>query len=143
MYQRPRRRDARCCPDCGARGILPLDQPHTPEGGIEDPIMICPICETEFRAVGATWLGAIRPPQDWETQAEEAKSEAAQRIAEIWSDHPGDSNGSAGNGPPSHEDDDFIPLIDPTGGPAGPTPEFEPGLTDTPALTEWSRHQLF
>lgn len=52
------------CPDCGARGILPLAQPHTAGGGIKDPVMICPICETEFRAVGATWVGVVRPPQN-------------------------------------------------------------------------------
>lgn len=72
--QHARRPDARHCPDCGARGILPLEQPHTADGGIQDPVMICPICETEFRATGSKWLGAIKPPTNWESLSEEAKS---------------------------------------------------------------------
>ena len=54
--------DARHCPTCGARGILPLDQPKDERGRIVDPAMIFPSCETEFRAEGMTWLGAVRPP---------------------------------------------------------------------------------
>ena len=53
---------ARHCPHCGALGILPLDQPHDERGWIVDPVMLCPICEVEFRATGVTWLGASRPP---------------------------------------------------------------------------------
>jgi len=56
--------DARHCPRCGARGILPLDQPRGPNSKIEDPIMICPDCEEEFVATEWTWLGASRPPVD-------------------------------------------------------------------------------
>jgi hypothetical protein len=52
------RRDARHCPRCGAMGILPLAQP-TPDGQIQDPVMICPICEEECRATGMRWLGAF------------------------------------------------------------------------------------
>ncbi len=55
-------RDARHCPRCGARGILPLDQTHGDHGEIVDPFMICPVCEEEFRAKGVTWLGAFSPP---------------------------------------------------------------------------------
>ena len=36
----PPRRDARHCPHCGARGILPLDQPKEPSGAIQDPVML-------------------------------------------------------------------------------------------------------
>jgi RNA polymerase subunit RPABC4/transcription elongation factor Spt4 len=55
------RRDARHCPVCGARGILPFDQPAAPDGSIENPTMICPVCEVEFLAVGMRWVGAFRP----------------------------------------------------------------------------------
>jgi len=55
----PARRDARHCPRCGAMGILPLDQPAEVNGEIEDPVMICPLCEEEFRATGMRWLGAF------------------------------------------------------------------------------------
>jgi hypothetical protein len=55
------RRDARDCPQCRARGILPLDQ-ATGEDAIpgtnENPVMMCPMCQQEFRATGMTWLGA-------------------------------------------------------------------------------------
>ena len=77
--ERPEHRDARCCPDCGARGILPLEQPHTPDGGIQDPVMICPVCETEFRAAGVTWLGAFRPP-DATLPAEEQDAEVREIV---------------------------------------------------------------
>jgi hypothetical protein len=49
--------DPRNCPRCGARGILPLDQPREPSGAIPDPVMICPVCGDEFRAEGMTSLG--------------------------------------------------------------------------------------
>jgi len=58
----PSRRDARHCPRCGARGILPLDQPMEPSGAIQDPVMLCPVCGDEFRATGIRRLGASRPP---------------------------------------------------------------------------------
>lgn len=54
------RRDARHCPRCDARGILPLDQPQGAQGEIADPVMLCPVCEEEFRATGMKWLGAVR-----------------------------------------------------------------------------------
>jgi len=50
--------DTRHCPTCRALGILPLDQPHDPDGSIPDPLMLCPSCQQEFRAEGMTWLGA-------------------------------------------------------------------------------------
>jgi len=55
----PERRDALHCPRCGAKGILPLDQPPNEHGGIVDSVMICPKCNHEFRATGVTWLGAF------------------------------------------------------------------------------------
>jgi len=55
----PAHRDARHCPQCGAMGILPLDKPARDRGEFQDPIMICPICEEEFRATGMTWLGVF------------------------------------------------------------------------------------
>jgi hypothetical protein len=56
------RRDPRHCPRCGARGILPLDQPKEPSGAIQDPVMLCPVCGDEFRATGIRRLGAAKPP---------------------------------------------------------------------------------
>jgi hypothetical protein len=53
--------DARYCPVCGATGILPLDQPNE-DGTTADPVMLCPVCEKEFRADGMTWLGAVGVP---------------------------------------------------------------------------------
>jgi hypothetical protein len=40
-------RDARDCPQCGARGILPLDQEPcegAAPGTIKNPVMPCPVC---------------------------------------------------------------------------------------------------
>ena len=57
-----RRRDARDCPQCGARGILPLHQDRQDDalpGTIENPVMICPVCDEKFRATGMTWMGAV------------------------------------------------------------------------------------
>jgi len=79
--QRSERPDARCCPDCGARGILPLDQPHDMGGGITDPLMLCPTCEKEFCAVGFTF-GAVKPPSDWSSICEEEKHEAMSAMAQ-------------------------------------------------------------
>jgi hypothetical protein len=53
------RPSTRHCPTCGALGILPLDQPRGEHGEIVDPIMLCPVCEVEYRATGVTWLGAF------------------------------------------------------------------------------------
>ena len=60
MTNEPAGRDARHCPRCGTMGILPLDQPHGGHGEIADPVMLCPVCEKEFRAIGVRWLGAVR-----------------------------------------------------------------------------------
>jgi hypothetical protein len=76
--QRPER-DVRCCPECGARGVLPLDQPHTPDGSIRDPIMTCPVCVRDFRAVGARWLGAFPVPQD-DAELEAVANEMERRL---------------------------------------------------------------
>jgi len=38
----PAHRYARHCPQCGAMGILPLDQPAGDRGDFQDPVMICP-----------------------------------------------------------------------------------------------------
>lgn len=48
----PARSDARHCPRCGARGILPLDQRYDERGRIESPVMVCPSCQEEFSADG-------------------------------------------------------------------------------------------
>jgi phage terminase large subunit GpA-like protein len=55
----PTRRDARHCPRCGAMGILPLEQLSGDHGEIQDPVMICPGCNEEFRATGMRWLGVF------------------------------------------------------------------------------------
>jgi len=56
----PRRRDAPSLPPVWSHGDTPLDQPAGDGGEIQDPMMICPICEEEFRATGMTWLGSLR-----------------------------------------------------------------------------------
>lgn len=58
----PSQPDARDCPQCGARGVLPLHQDpgeRALPGTIENPVMICPICQQEFTATAMTWLGAV------------------------------------------------------------------------------------
>lgn len=82
--QVPERRSARHCPDCGALGILPLAQRHTPDGGIQDPVLICPVCSTEFWAVGVKWLGALKPPSDWASLPRSEQKAAAEEMASIW-----------------------------------------------------------
>jgi hypothetical protein len=72
----PPRRDKRRCPKCAAIGILPLDQPHGENGEIEDPVMLCPVCETEFTATGMTWLGAFSCPDDWSDEGVDTWSRA-------------------------------------------------------------------
>lgn len=64
--------DPRRCPRCGAMGILPLDQPHSEHGEIVGPVMLCPICEEEFRADGTTWLGAVELADMADQEIEEA-----------------------------------------------------------------------
>jgi tRNA G26 N,N-dimethylase Trm1 len=76
------RPSARHCPRCGAMGILPLDQPRGPTGAIKDLVMICPMCEDEFRATGATWLGAFRPP-DLAKSIEDGTRQWAKDVAKV------------------------------------------------------------
>jgi len=104
-------RSPRHCPHCGALGILPLDQPHDPDGGITDPIMLCPVCNEEFRAVGAKWLGAFRPPDN---ATDEERDRWAQDVADLMAERAA--------GWTEHGDDD--PTIDICGGPEEPDPEF-------------------
>jgi len=74
--------DARRCPTCGARGILPLNQPRDERGRIVDPIMLCPSCEVEFRAVGVTWLGAFPvSPHTTKERLSEIADELAARMS--------------------------------------------------------------
>jgi hypothetical protein len=56
------RRDSRHCPTCGAMAILPVDQPREANGAIQDPVMLCPMCEVEFTATGMRFVAA-RPPE--------------------------------------------------------------------------------
>jgi hypothetical protein len=63
-------------------GILPLDQPRGPTGAIKDLVMICPMCEDEFRATGATWLGAFRPP-DLAKSIEDGTRQWAKDVAKV------------------------------------------------------------
>jgi len=54
--------DARDCPQCGARGVLPIHQDPGEgaiSGTIDNPVMTCPVCQKEFRATGMTWLGPV------------------------------------------------------------------------------------
>jgi hypothetical protein len=52
----PVRKDARHCPTCGTRGIMPLDQRRDRRGRIKNPRMLCPSCEEEFKAEGFTFM---------------------------------------------------------------------------------------
>lgn len=108
----PRRRDARHRPRCGAMGILPLDQPAGDRGEIENPVMICPVCEEEFRATGVKWLGAF----DVADMSDEEIHEMAEQIATAWFPEV--------NGDHLHAVSDD--LIDPFGGPDEPDPDLTP-----------------
>jgi hypothetical protein len=80
--QAPKPRSARRCPDCKALGILPLAQPHTPDGGIQDPLLICPVCDNrEFRAIGVKWLGAFPKPTESADEHDAALSRIAEQMA--------------------------------------------------------------
>ena len=93
------RPSARHCPRCGAMGILPLDQPRGPTGAIKDPVMICPICEDEFRATGATWLGAFRPP-DLAKSTENGTRQWAKDVAKAITNRAQDHDEEAPDGSP-------------------------------------------
>lgn len=73
--------EARNCPRCGTRGILPLDQPSDGRGQIADPVMLCPSCQVEFQAEGTTCLGFVRPPDG---AIEEELWEWAKEVAAQW-----------------------------------------------------------
>lgn len=64
------RRDARHCPTCGALGILPLDQAREANDAIQVPVMLCSVCEVEFRATGMRYLVA-RPPEGFGSLSED------------------------------------------------------------------------
>ena len=53
--------DPRRCPTCGTRGIVPVDQPGHSLWSIDDPVMLCTVCQTGFRAQGMRFV-AGRPP---------------------------------------------------------------------------------
>jgi|HubBroStandDraft_1064217.scaffolds.fasta_scaffold523104_1 hypothetical protein len=115
----PRRRDARHCPRCGAMGILPLDQPGGAHGEIQDPVMICPVCDEEFTAEGMSWFGAFNVAD----MTDEEIHEWAERLSDaIWgTGHEGDRDAA----------DDPVELLDIDGGPDDdmgewiPTPDME------------------
>jgi hypothetical protein len=93
-------------------GILPLDQPDGEHGQIEDPVMICPVCEEEFRATGMKWLGAF----DVAKLTDEEIHKMAEQIVDTWfPEHSGDRLHGI-------SDD----LIDPFGGPDEPDPDLTP-----------------
>jgi hypothetical protein len=80
------RRDARGCPQCGVRGILPLHQEPgegaTP-GTIENPVMICPVCDAEFRATGMTGMGAVSVSDMTDDELELLADAAIARMLEV------------------------------------------------------------
>jgi hypothetical protein len=63
-------------------GILPLDQPSSERDQIQDPVMICPICEDEFRATGMRWLGAF----DVGDMSDEQLDMLADTVFDAWQD---------------------------------------------------------
>ena len=105
------RRDARHCPRCGAMGILPLGQPAGGHGQIEDPVMICPVCEEEFSATGMRWLGAFNVSD----VSDEQLDKLSEQIVGTW--FPEDSDAAL---------DVPRPLLDPFGGPDEPDPDLTP-----------------
>ena len=112
MSSKPRRRDARHCPRCGAMGILPLDQPTGDHGQIEDPLMICPVCEDEFRATGMEWVGAFNVAD----MADEEIHKMAEQINNVWFPEDSDDRLHAAS----------YDLLDPFGGPDEPDPDLTP-----------------
>ena len=64
--------DARECPLCGTRGILPLDQERQPGGGFSSPVMICPADGNRWEATGfSVKFFSIRSPQDFAAAQDE------------------------------------------------------------------------
>lgn len=81
-----RRRDARDCPHCGARGILPLHQEpddDAVDGKIENPVMICPNCQQEFRATGMTWMGAVSVADMTDNEIDDLVEVLSEQLAEL------------------------------------------------------------
>jgi hypothetical protein len=79
-------RDARRCPQCGARGILPLHQDPGEDaipGTIENPVMICPVCDEEFRATGMTWMGAWSLADMTDAELDELTDVLIARMGEV------------------------------------------------------------
>ena len=52
-------------------------------GSIENPVMICPVCEKEYRATGMTWIGSISVAGLTDTQLNELAEELCARMLEI------------------------------------------------------------
>jgi hypothetical protein len=91
-------------------GILPLDQPRGPTGAIKDPVMICPICADEFRAVGAAWLGAFRPP-DLAKSTENGTRQWAKDVAKAIANRAQDPDEEAPDGSPIQDPSPATPNL--------------------------------
>src|ERR1035437_7024566 len=65
---------------------------------VEQPV-ICPICEDEFRATGATWLGAFRPP-DLAKSTENETRQWATDVAKAITNRAQDPDEEAPDGSP-------------------------------------------
>jgi ribosomal protein S27AE len=86
-------RDARRCPLCGGMGILALHQDPGEDavrGTIENPVLICPICDTEFRATGMTWMGAVDVRDMTDDEIEEYAKAVLERFGAMAAGHPAD-----------------------------------------------------
>jgi hypothetical protein len=69
-----------------------VDQPHDDRGRIADPVMVCPVCQGEFRATGMEWLGAVRVGECADASEEEidAWTDAfVNSVAAADEEHPG------------------------------------------------------
>ena len=89
------RRDARDCPRCGVMGILPLHQEPgdgAVTGTIENPVMICPVCETEYRATGVTWMGAVSVADLSDDQCHDVARQTLARAKEVHNRSTSDSS---------------------------------------------------
>jgi hypothetical protein len=94
-------------------GILRLDQPAGDHGEIEDPMMICPVCEDEFSATGMRWLGAF----DVAKLTDKEIHEMAEQINNVWFPDASDDRLHGIS-------DELGPLLDPFGGPDEPDPDL-------------------